>query len=124
MKNSRLIDWNNQIYIGEHTQNQNLEGYVNALSDVVESYGKNRTCSVWVCTDTFGFGKGYNHTYEVKGFGLYDTDVFAYVNRAFRNAGIDSEIRLWQNFNNIPTGGFFEASRFVDCLKEKLNNTK
>jgi hypothetical protein len=121
METTKLINWKDQIYIGKHTSNQTLEGYANALAEVIERYAKPYRCSRWVCTSTFGFGEGHRENYDVKGWKFGEGDVFGYVNRAFKNAGIENEIKAYQNFNHIPSGGVFEASNFLNYLKSKLN---
>jgi hypothetical protein len=117
---TKIIDFNAQIYIGQHVENQTLAGYVAALSEVVSRYAKKYDCSRWVCTSTFGMGEGYREIYTVLGWKFGEGDVFGYVNRAFKNAGIEEEIKSYQKFNHVPSGGVFEVSSFIDHLKMKL----
>jgi len=113
-----MIDWRNEIYIGEHANDQTIKGYILALEEVVSRYAHDHTLTRWVCTSRFGMGEGYRESYSVKGWSFSQGDEYCYVNRAFNTPEVKAYIRRSSDFNHIPSGGVFEASKFLSYLKK------
>lgn len=120
LKGGFIVDHMRGIYIGIYADNQTVSGYISALEEVADKYGKKTTSTRWVCTSTFGFGEGYRDTYEIIGFDLYN-DALAYVNRAFDFEGLKQLQSHAQYFNNIPSGGYMEVSGYIEMLKSITN---
>jgi hypothetical protein len=113
----RIIDFSNGVYIGQHTSNKTLLGYISALEECMVRYAKKTTVERWVCTSTFG--EGYNESRVIYTLDTQSSDVLAYVNRAFLKS--DNTLRPYMeyqhSFSDIPSGGTFRIEDYVNFLK-------
>ncbi len=118
----QIIDFQKGVYVGEHSNNQTLQGYVSALQECMERFAKKQIIEKWVCTSTFGFGEGYNERRDVLCLD-FGSNVLTWVNRAFLKDGENLRpfMQLANKFDHIPVGGKFLIEDFVNHLKTKLN---
>lgn len=113
-KSGLIIDPLNGVYIGKHSINQTLSGFINALEECMYKFTKKCRVETWVCTSTFVFGDGHYNSRDIYCFG-FGSDLLMWINRAFPSC--KEYAKMQDYFNNIPSGGKFLLEDYINHLK-------
>ncbi len=116
-----IFDWSKQIYSGSIQPENTLQSYINALTEVMDSYAKEATRREWIQTCfNEGHEAGHYVTHKIKQ--LDNLDCVVYVNRVFSEfTDVKKYMHLMHNFNYMPYGGGFSISGYIDRLKFELS---
>lgn len=115
-----MIISRDNIYIGKHRANQTIEGFIAAFEEVTEKHGTSFIDKTWIQDwRTSDDGGGHYESKEEKGFNLHSSSFMAYVYRAFK--GVELNHPFESSYNQIPSGGYYNATGFIRALKRHHN---